>query len=168
MGLFWALYYFFWLKVLISFDARRQTFTVAELSPGPALCRTTLTTGKPQCACWILTSLKWLYILLGTICFLVCTAPTCLLLLGRDAQALLRWRLLSIPRCQLLGAPVVPSLMSLIHVARIWKQKKPFCRNTNDKKRWFWGASKLPCGASSLWKPVKVLFLHTQKIFCEV
>lgn len=67
----------------------------------------------------------------GTICFLVHIATTYLLLLGRDAQALLRWGLLGTLRHQLLGAPVVPNLMSVSSWDR--EADKAFYKKTNDK-----------------------------------
>lgn len=132
MELFWALYYFFWLKVLISIDVKKQTFTVAELSPGPALCRMTLTAGKWQCAPRILRNdpasglawfASWCALVPHAFCFWEGISKPC-----SDG------RLLRIPRCQLLGAPLVPSLMSLIHTTTIWQQTKPFAERLNDKK----------------------------------
>jgi len=42
--------------VLISIDIKKQNFTVAELSPGSALCRKMRIVGKWQYVCWILPS----------------------------------------------------------------------------------------------------------------
>lgn len=152
MELFWALYYFFWLKVLISIDAKRQTFTAAELSPGPALCRTALRAGKSKCASWILTSLKWPCILFGTICFLVCTAPACLLLLRRDAQALLRWEAAQVPTP---GGPSCPQPDESHPHSQDMEADKAFCRKTNDKKDDFEEQANCHVGphlCGNLWK----------------
>lgn len=156
--------------MLISIDAKGQTFTVAELSPGPALCRTTLTGINWQITTCLLSSyilemtlhLVWHDLLPGMHCSCMPSAP------GKGCPKPAQMGGCSgSPGASSWGSSCPQPNESEPH-SQDMEAHKAFCRKINDKKGWFWGATKLPCGASSLWKPVKVLFLHAQKILCDV
>lgn len=69
----------------------------------------------------------------ATICFLVCIATACLLLWGRDVQALLAWGAARDPGASAPGGFCCPQPIEPDPSSQDIEAHKAFCRKTNDQ-----------------------------------